>query len=141
MQGNHFNAYVELDKILNTDFKTFIDKLKSKPDVSGNIGNLYRFHPSKKPLKERKDLFHVPFQNRHLISTNRYSIVGIPCLYLAGSTYLCWEEMGRTPLDDVYASRFQINKEETLQVLNLGYRHAYFASFFDYVQINNNYET
>jgi RES domain len=42
---------------------------------------------------ERKDLFHVPFNKRGLISTNRYSLSGYPCLYLANATYVAWREI------------------------------------------------
>jgi hypothetical protein len=52
------------------------------------------------PLEEQKrltekDLFHIPLNKRTLVTTQRYSVPGYPCLYLAKRVYGCWEEMGR----------------------------------------------
>lgn len=44
------------------------------------------------------DMFHVPFEKRHLIPTSRFSLPGLPCLYLANSIYTCWEELDRPNL-------------------------------------------
>lgn len=38
------------------------------------------------------DMFHVPFQKRKTIGTNRFSIPGYPCLYLSDSLYTSWAE-------------------------------------------------
>lgn len=38
------------------------------------------------------DLFHVPFQKRRAIGSNRFSIPGYPCLYLSGSLKTSWSE-------------------------------------------------
>lgn len=40
-------------------------------------------------------MFHIPYNKRFLVGNQRYSISGIPCLYLGQSTYICWEELGR----------------------------------------------
>jgi len=57
------------------------------------------------------DLFHVPFEKRHLVSNQRYSIAGLPCLYLGSSAWVCWEELGRPDLDKVFISQFRIAKK------------------------------
>lgn len=57
-----------------------------------------------KPL----DLFHVPFEKRHLIGNNRFSLSGLPCLYFGSSIYGCWEEMNRPNLDYCFTSRFDL---------------------------------
>jgi hypothetical protein len=54
----------------------------------------------------RKELFHNPFENRGIVSTNRYSIPGLPALYLGDSTYVCWEEYNRKDFRNLYFSRF-----------------------------------
>ena len=48
---------------------------------------------------EPLDLFHMPFEYRGKVSTNRYSIPGYPCLYLGKSVYVCWEEMRRKDIN------------------------------------------
>lgn len=57
------------------------------------------------------DMFHVKFEDRNKISTNRYSIPGFPALYLGESTYVCWEEFNRHRLRDLWFSRIE-NQEE-----------------------------
>ena len=52
-------------------------------------------------------MFHIPFNRRGIVSTQRYSSPGQPCLYLGLSPYACWEEMGRPTLEKTYVSRFQ----------------------------------
>ncbi len=72
-------------------------------------------------LREHKDksskvfsieqIFHVPFQLRNNISTKRFSIPGFPSLYLGSSTYLCWEELDRPPINNLSASRYALNQD------------------------------
>lgn len=40
------------------------------------------------------DMIHIPFNKRGLVATQRFSIAGLPCMYLATSTYCCWKELG-----------------------------------------------
>ncbi|MGO4108708.1 hypothetical protein [Paenibacillus sp. YAF4_2] len=72
---------------------------------------LYRIRKNQSMLTNKKDLFHIPFEERTLVSTQRYSIPGFPCLYMGSSIYTCLEELrsvGTT--QDVYVSSFKINK-------------------------------
>jgi hypothetical protein len=62
-------------------------------------------YSSERPLT-RKELFHNPFENRGIVATNRYSIPGLPALYLGDSTYVCWEEYNRKDFRNLYFSRF-----------------------------------
>lgn len=72
--------------------------------------------------KERKklkncDLFHIPLNKRGIVKTQRYSVPGLPCIYLGKSIYGCWEEMGRPDFGTVMASRFEVMKY--MKVLDL----------------------
>jgi hypothetical protein len=71
-------------------------------------------------LFTREEMFHIPFEKRHLVSSQRYSLSGIPCLYLANSTYLCWEELGKPDFDKVQFSRYDL-KDCKLKFLNLNH--------------------
>jgi ribosomal protein S19 len=62
-------------------------------------------------------MFHVRFEYRNKISTNRYSIPGFPALYLGESTYVCWEELNRSRLRDLWFSR--IENTEELNVIKI----------------------
>lgn len=46
-------------------------------------------------LYKKEEMFHIPYELRHKIKNQRYSVSGLPCLYLGSSTYLCWEELER----------------------------------------------
>ena len=63
------------------------------------------------------EMLHIPFNCREIVKSERFSIPGLPCLYLANSTYACWIEMGR-PAD----YRFNVSPivlDNTQKILNL----------------------
>jgi hypothetical protein len=101
--GHPFKAYEMLDKTINQN------QLYSHW-VENNVGykDFYRIrvNDSKYPL-ERKDLFHIPFQKRGRVKTQRYSIPGFPSLYLSNSIYVAWEELKRPKLEEIQAARFR----------------------------------
>lgn len=66
---------------------------------------LYRVRASE--AKGRKGIFHIPFNMRHLVSTMRYSIAGVPCLYFGNTIYACWLEMGKPDLNSLNISKFR----------------------------------
>lgn len=80
----------------------------------------YRARSGTDNIFRREDMFHIPFEKRHLVSSQRYSLPGIPCLYLANSTYLCWEELGKPDFDKVQFSRYDLN-DCNLKFLNLNH--------------------
>ncbi len=65
----------------------------------------------------RKDMLHIPFDKRGVIATQRFSIAGVPCLYLATTSFGCWLEMGMPELDLFQVSAFKI--PDSMRVLNL----------------------
>lgn len=85
---------------------------------------LFRVRKSDKPLNKRKDLFHIPFSMRHLVNAQRYSVAGLPCLYLGTSIYICWQEMDKPDLGKLYISSFTSNDSKS-QVLNLAAEFLY----------------
>lgn len=71
-----------------------------------------------KEIKSREELLHVPLTKRSLSSSNRFSLPGIPCLYLASTTFCCWNELGQP--NEMTAAAFRLNeKGEDLKILNL----------------------
>jgi len=89
----------------------------------GGVQNFFRLRvsESKREVMSRKDIFHVPFEKRSSIHSNRYSIPGLPCLYLGASLYTCWEEMNRPDFDSIFFSRFSISVPEKITIFNVGY--------------------
>ena len=71
---------------------------------------LYRMRnvkPEERHNLEPKNMFHIPLNKRGLVSTQRYSVPGYPCLYLSESVYGCWEEMGRPDFGTVMTSHLK----------------------------------
>ena len=64
----------------------------------------------------RKDIFHVPFEKRRVVRNQRYSIAGLPSLYLGSSIWIAWEELGRPDLGSTFVSRFRF--AETTSILD-----------------------
>ncbi len=62
-------------------------------------------------------MFHIPFELRHKVTTQRFSIPGHPSLYIGDSIYVCWEELNQPKLDYVYGSRF-VN-EKPLKIIEI----------------------
>ncbi|OEN32330.1 hypothetical protein [Escherichia coli] len=78
---------------------------------------LFRVRKSDRPLSTRKDIFHIPFNQRHLVRAQRYSVAGLACLYLGTSLYICWREMDKPDFDKLYISSFITDKEDDKSLL------------------------
>jgi hypothetical protein len=65
----------------------------------------------------RKDMLHIPFTNRGNVSTQRFSIAGVPCMYFGTTSYVCWLELGK-PIDREFNISSYIVKKE-IKILNL----------------------
>ncbi|BCZ46990.1 hypothetical protein psyc5s11_30570 [Clostridium gelidum] len=77
--------------------------------------NFYRARLSEKELK-REEMFHIPYEKRKLISNQRYSIAGFPCLYLGLTPYTCWEELDRPVPNNFTVSMVRL--DEKVKILN-----------------------
>lgn len=75
---------------------------------------------------KREEFFHIPFDERWKVSTQRYSSPGMPCLYLAESCAGCWEELGRPDHDSLWFARFGLRpvgtqgKDRRARILDYG---------------------
>lgn len=71
-------------------------------------------------VRDFHDMGHVPLNMREKISTQRFSIPGIPCLYIGTSSLDVWKELGCPAYHDFNVSAIQltsIGKER--RILNL----------------------
>ena len=78
----------------------------------------------------KSDIFHVPFDARNKISTNRFSISGYPSLYLSSSIDLCLEESEyRINLGRYIASKYVISPIDckNIEILDLAIKPSDFA--------------
>jgi len=79
----------------------------------------------------QKDLFHIPFQHRRIVRSNRYSASGKPCLYLGSSLAVCMHELNK-PLHEsvnMHASAFKIKKKDNIKILEIGISPFVIAEF------------
>jgi hypothetical protein len=125
--GHPPRAYDVLSKVLRSVERCF-KAMYTPNNISGVLEFLYRIRSDTRPALAPQDLFHVPFQLRHKVATFRYSIPGLPCLYLGGSAYVCWEECGCPPLNAVHVARFKPTAGTTIHVLDFGWRPAQWAA-------------
>lgn len=116
-KGKPKNSYDNLAKFMN---EAKVSELLDKSSILNVDTKLFRTRlgePSKK--FDRKDLFHIPFDLRGRISTQRFSIPGFPCLYLSNSVYLNWEELQQPEFNKMHCCRFENTRE--LKLLDLTY--------------------
>jgi hypothetical protein len=109
--------------------ESWFSPLASIGDVSSQLQFLYRIRIGNLTDFTRKDLFHIPFEKRTLVKPQRYSISGLPSLYLGGSIWVCWEELGRPSFEKLQISRFRAVEGSGIQLLDLGFRPAMIAAF------------
>lgn len=67
--------------------------------------------------RDRKELFHVSFRKRGIIGSQRFSILGFPCLYLASSLECCIDEINSSA--PISISAFKVLSD--IKVLDLSF--------------------
>jgi hypothetical protein len=107
-RGFPSESYRKLSASLNILLKQKLLPIQTVP-LSFKGKNFYRIRVSSNKNLTKADLFHIPFQMREKVSTQRYSIPGLPCLYLGDSTFVCWEELGRPNFDNMHIARFDLS--------------------------------
>lgn len=114
--GKPAEALEELEKGVGSKIKTFEDVLNTRTFFPETDFYRIRIHKHNYPLNP-ENFFHIPFNLRGKIKTQRFSIPGFPSLYLGNSSYVCWEELNRPNLNDFQIVRLQ--NTETLKVIDL----------------------
>ncbi len=114
--GKPATAFNELKKGLNSEMKNFEQLLNIKDFPPESDFYRIRIHKENFPLS-KKNFFHIPFDLRGKIKTQRFSIPGFPSLYLGTSSYVCWEELNRPNLNDFHIVK--LKNTETLRVIDL----------------------
>lgn len=71
--------------------KYYFDRMKIGKKVSTVKSVFYRARKSEMILNH-EDLFHVPYEYRYKVSSCRYSISGLPALYVSNMPYTCLVE-------------------------------------------------
>lgn len=84
--GQHDSAKYYFDQAINcVNIKDIYKPL--------NENIFFRARKSDKVCLTKEEMFHIPLEKRYLVSTQRYSYPGLPCLYLGSSYEVCCEEL------------------------------------------------
>lgn len=120
LSGNAIEAINTVEKLFKeNDIGENLFTCILKPDDSSEFTKqLYRGRVGDE-IYDLSDIFHVPFNKRQYVSTERYSIPGYPCLYLSGSVYGCWLELNKPNINNFYISRYEVKKQIKLLDLSL----------------------
>lgn len=97
-RGIHYMAYENFEKALkdlNIDKSPLLySSLDENCIFRGRINNEHDDYTD-------DQMFHIPLNRRTIISTQRYSSPGLPCLYAGASVYTSWVEMNRPTIDSM----------------------------------------
>jgi hypothetical protein len=93
--------------------------------------NLYRIRVLEDRVFEKKEMFHIPYNLRHVVKTQRYSIPGFPSLYLSSSLFTAWKELGTPDLNKIVAIR--VNLSEPIKILDFGNSPQYLAPLYNVI--------
>ena len=133
-RGLSHMAYREMSAAIRCARPHF-GRLCTPQSIAGTppMDQLYRVRVENDPCTgfQKPDMFHIPFEKRHLVARQRYSLPGLPCLYLGGSLYVCWEELGRPEFHRIHLARFRPSSGATLTVLGFGYRPGLMAAMIN----------
>lgn len=117
MRGKIGEAVEDMDYSFMTSESIFLEELTQKEPMF----RARTLEPNQGSY-EVEEMFHVPFEKRGIISNNRYSIAGFPCLYVGKSILACWEEMHKPNIDNLCVSRVAITEFEKRYVIDLSWK-------------------
>lgn len=114
--GYHSQSYQYFVDALNaliTEDKLLISKLEEKSFYRA------RYNDGNKDYKDN-EMYHIPFNLRGKVKTQRYSFPGLPCLYLGASSYVCWLELDRPSTEMFQVALINKNNNNSdLRVIDL----------------------
>jgi hypothetical protein len=132
--GNVSEAYKAFDKAVSL-VQDFLIQKPIKPN--GGIGQVivsyshleqhyFKARTTMDFSLKREQMFIRPFEQREMIPTYRYSIPGLPCLYLSNNVLTAWYELGCPDINTMQVSRFEISA--ALKKFNFAWNSNFFAT-------------
>lgn len=122
-----------MEKWLTNNYNEYKDLISSVTALGINkTQSLYRIRISAPgTIFTPHNLFHVPFELRHTISTQRFSIPGYPCLYAGASLFGCWKEMDCPSFDYTYSIRLKADYDN-IRIFDVGITPKKIAEYLEY---------
>lgn len=118
LKGLCDNEYIksDLSESLLLNSCLLKDNLKDEHVQYSNVFFRGRTSKQGRPLN-KEEMYHISLNERQYISTQRFSIPGVPCIYLANSSFCCWLELNRPSDNEFWISMYKV--KENISVLNL----------------------
>ncbi|EJQ31609.1 hypothetical protein IEC_05551 [Bacillus toyonensis] len=106
-KGFPSKAFKEFHRVLinNVSIPNHFNHIKTLQKFDNEF--LYKMRVGTDHVFTSEEMFHIPLELRGIVSTNRYSIPGLPCIYLGSSPLTCWEELNKPDLNTVQTSVFK----------------------------------
>ncbi|WP_317852949.1 hypothetical protein [Bacillus wiedmannii] len=106
-KGFPSKAFKEFHRVLinNVSIPNHFNDIKTLQNFDNEF--LYKMRGGTDYVFTSEEMFHIPLELRGIVSTNRYSIPGLPCIYLGSSPLTCWEELNKPDLNTVQTSVFK----------------------------------
>lgn len=114
---HHSEAYNKLLEFFSKDdhhFFNLLPRLEMRNDVYYRMRTGYIDWSN-----PQGEMFHIPFQLRHKVSTQRYSIPGYPVIYLASALETSWYELNQPDVLEVTIAKFKF--KDMAIFIDLGY--------------------
>lgn len=130
-KGQLSEAYIKIDNLVK-NIKRIQPAIESIDNIYPLWGNgekvkLFRARLSENMISYSADqMLHIPFDMRSKVKTERFSIPGLPCLYLGNTSYACWVEMGAPDSSKFNVSPILLEKEFMVLNLAVSIRHILF---------------
>ena len=131
LRGQPSGARLKLERAIH-GVQPYFDGFLSNPIDGNTVGVLYRIrNASYAGAVDRSKIFHPPFEKRHRVGTQRFSIPGVPMLYLGSTLYVCWEELGRPDLSKLWVAAFKLRDGQNVRLLDFAYRPGYMSQLLE----------
>lgn len=88
------------------------------------------------------DMFHIPLDKREFVSTMRYSVPGIPCMYLASNSYVVWCELNKPDYSKLAISAVDLTSLLDEEIIDLSPNYHVLTDFIEtFLDYDGNYES
>ena len=68
---------------------------------------------------KNEEMFHIKYELRGKVATQRFSFPGLPCLYLGASSYVCWLEINRPAIEQFQVALIKQKDSKIYRVIDL----------------------
>lgn len=132
-QGKHLEAIAAIKKFVETNKTELVVQIKNVNgfkdtnqycEKSQVLDELFLVRGRiVKPYEEfsSQEMYHIPLNKRSLVSTTRFSMPGIPALYLSSNTYIVWKELNCPEIEKLTVSYYDLTEILNKKVIDISF--------------------